>query len=292
MESKKENREWSGKSRGGSFGYSFFVLLIKLLGVRVAYAFLAFVAIYFIPFAPKATAAAWRYNRRILKYGVLKSSWKLYQHYYTFGQTLIDKIAIVNGMSKRYNFEFENYEEFLEVLSRGSVVMIGGHVGCWEIGAQFFGDYASRINVVMFDGEYQKIKEKVDTSSFGYKIIAINGGGIESLLKIKMALDKGEYVCFQGDRFVEGGSSVEVQFMGYKASFPTGPSLIASKFKTPVIFYFAMRESGRRYRFIFKIVESGASEQELLESYTKEFERVVREYPQQWFNFFDLWQYE
>lgn len=291
-QSKEPNKQWSGKSRGGSFGYSFFVLLIRVLGVWGAYAFLAFVSLYFIPFAPKATAAIWRYNRRILGYGVVKSTLKLYQHYYTFGQTLIDKIAIVNGMADRYKFEFDNYDEFLKLLDSGSVVMIGGHVGCWEIGAEFFGGYAHKLNVVMFDGEYEKIKDKVDTSKFGYKIIPINGGGIESLLRIKQAIDAKEYICFQGDRYAEGANNCSVKFMGHDARFPVGPTLIASKFKTPVIFYFAMRESGRRYRFIFKTLDGGLSQNEIMESYVCEFEGVVKRYPQQWFNFFDLWQYE
>ncbi len=289
---KEPNKQWSGKSRGGSFGYSFFVLLIKVLGVRIAYAFLAFVALYFIPFAPKATAAIWRYNRRIQGYGIVRSVIKLYLHYYTFGQTLIDKIAIINGMSSRYKFEFDNYEEFIKVLDSGSVVMIGGHVGCWEIGAEFFGDYAKKLNVVMFDGEYDKIKDKVDTSKFGYKIIPINGGGIESLLRIKQAIDAKEYICFQGDRYAEGANNCRVKFMGCDALFPVGPTLIASKFKTPVVLYFAMRERGRRYRFIFKTLEGGLSQKEILETYLQEFESVVKHYPQQWFNFFDLWQYE
>ena len=292
QKSKKQSKHWSGKSRGGSFGYSFFVFLIRVLGVQSAYVFLALVALYFIPCAPKATAVIWRYNRKILGYGIGKSIIKLYQHYYTFGQTLIDKIAIINGLSDRYKFEFENYDEFLKLLNSGSVVMIGGHVGCWEIGAEFFGDYAQKLNVVMFDGEYEKIKYQVDTSKFGYKIIPINSGGIESLLKMKQAIDAGEYICFQGDRFAEGMNHCKVKFMGFDALFPVGPTLVASKFKTPVIYYFAMREKGRRYRFIFKTVEGGMSQKEILSSYINAFEGVVNNYPQQWFNFFDLWQYE
>ena len=40
--------QWNGKSRGGSFGYAFFVFLIRYCGLRSAYIFLAFVAFYFI----------------------------------------------------------------------------------------------------------------------------------------------------------------------------------------------------------------------------------------------------
>ena len=286
----KKSDKWSGKSRGGSTGHAIFVFLIKNLGIQVAYTLLALVVIYFIPFAHKATSAIWRYNRQILKYGIFKSIIKLYQHYYVFGQTLIDKIAIVNELSYKYKFDFEDYDKFINLLDSGSVVMIGAHVGCWEIGAEFFGDYASKLNVVMYDAEYEKIKEQVDTSRFGYKIIPINNGGIESLLKIKQAIDNGEYVCFQGDRYTQEGSHCEVTFMGKKAKFPTGPSLIGSKFKTPIIFYFAMRERGRRYRFIFKSLEGDLSQNEILKSYINIFEGVVKKYPQQWFNFYDVWQ--
>ena len=287
---RKDKKAWSGKSRGGSFGYRFFIFLICKIGIRAAYAFLSLVVIYFIPFAPKATKSIWRYNRGILGYGILKSLIKLYRHYYVFGQTIIDKIAIFNGLSGKYQFEFENYKDFLNLLDSGPTIIIGGHIGCWEIGGRFFGDYATKLNVVMFDGEYQKIKATVNSSDIGYKIIAINEGSIESLLRIKQAIDHGECVCFQGDRFMEESHTCPVNFMGKEALFPQGPSLLASKFATPVIFYFAMREKGMRYRFIFRTIKPGLTQDEILGKYVEVFEQVVRSYPQQWFNFYDLWQ--
>ena len=70
---KSANAQWNGKSRGGRFGYQFFVYTIRLLGVRCAYIFLAFIVVYFIPFAPKATRAIWEYNRRQRGLSVLSS---------------------------------------------------------------------------------------------------------------------------------------------------------------------------------------------------------------------------
>ena len=87
-------KQWNGKSRGGRFGYQFFVYTIRLLGLRCAYFFLAFIVVYFIPFAPKATKAIWKYNRQKRGLGVLKSIKELYCHYYVFGQTLIDRVAM------------------------------------------------------------------------------------------------------------------------------------------------------------------------------------------------------
>ena len=125
----------------------------------------------------------------------------------------------------------------------------------------------------------------------GYKVIPVNEGGIESILRIKEVLDSREYVCFQGDRFVEGGATAPVTFMGRKALFPAGPFVVAEKFRAPAVFYYAMRERGRRYRFIFDIPETpdGKTPNAVLESYVRSLEAVVRRYPQQWFNFYRFW---
>ena len=85
------DKRWSGRSRGGSFGYGFFIFLMNVFGIRAAYAFLSLVVVYFIPFAPRATRAVWFYNRRILRYGVFRSAVKLYAHYYALGQTIIER---------------------------------------------------------------------------------------------------------------------------------------------------------------------------------------------------------
>ena len=241
----KQQAEWKGKSRGGSLGHLCFVITIKYLGLRSAYALLMFVVPYFIPCAPKATRAIWFYNRTILGYNRLKSSVMLLVHYYRFGQTIIDKIAISNGMHDRFKFEFENYSEFIDLLnSNQGLVMIGAHIGNWEIGGPFFGDYGNKLNIVMFDAEYQKIKEVLEqnTSTRNYKIIALNEDGLESIIKIKSALDDKEYVCFQGDRFMNSKNTLPHEFLGRRAQFPSGPFLLASRMRVPVVYYFSMRE--------------------------------------------------
>ena len=101
---------WKGKTRGGTFGYMFFIYMIRCLGITAAYGFLALVVLYFIPFAPKATGNTWSYARNRLKYGRLKSVALLLKNYYRLGQILIDKVAIGNGMTGKYHFKFENYQ--------------------------------------------------------------------------------------------------------------------------------------------------------------------------------------
>jgi hypothetical protein len=113
--------------------------------------------------------------------------------------------------------------------------------------------------------------------------------------RITEALDRREYVCFQGDRYLNKEKLLTTSFMGKEAKFPMGPFLLASKLKVPVVFYFAMREAKKNYRFHFFIAEAVVhtkekrAEQALLEQYTQTLEKIVRQYPEQWFNYYPFW---
>lgn len=290
-----KNKQWSGKSRGGRFGHQFFVYIIRLLGIRCAYCFLSLIVIYFIPFAPKATKAIWRYHRRVRGVGVAAAVIELYRHYFVFGQTLIDKCAMKSGLASRYNYKFDNYDRFLEMINSGEgVVMIGAHAGCWEAGTSFFGTYGKRINIVMFDAEHRAIKEVVEESAVqhdDFKIVAINRDPIEAMLQIKIALNNGEYVCFNGDRYLDRHSAATVELMHKPALLPTGPFKIALKCRVPIVFYYAMREKRRTYKFIFEMptIDRSTTVDSLIQQYIESLERLIAKYPRQWFNFYDFW---
>lgn len=108
-------------------------------------------------------------------------------------------------------------------------------------------------------------------------------------------MDNKEYVCFQGDRYLNADKLLTCTFMGQEASFPIGPFLLATRMKVPVVFYFAMREAKQTYHFHFVLAEkvSGSrekrAEQLLLEQYVNALEKIIRQYPEQWFNYYPFW---
>ena len=291
--------EWKGKTRGGVFGYLFFIFLIKKIGITAAYVFLSTIVLYFIPFAPKATKSIWFYSRKILKKSTFQSVKILFCNYYRLGQILIDKVAIGNGMNDKYKFRFENYDEFLDILNaeKGTII-IGAHIGNWEIGTPFFDEYGKKINIVLFDAEYQKIKEILHKNSVSsdFKVIPIRENSLTHIFAIKEALDNKEYVCFQGDRYINEERRLKCTFMGKEAYFPSGPFLLAAKMKVPVVFYFAMREPHKTYRFHFSLAtpvsknSDNKPEQQILEQYVTALEAILKKYPEQWFNYYSFWQ--
>ncbi|OJV19466.1 MAG: hypothetical protein BGO30_06200 [Bacteroidetes bacterium 41-46] len=290
--------DWSGKSRGGSVGYLVFVFLIKRLGLGSAYVLLAFVAFYFIPFAPNSTKSVWFYSRKILGKGRFSSIRFLYSNYFNLGVALIDKTAASAGLFKNFTFSFDEPAEVSEILSgRSGALIIGAHFGNWEVGAPYFGKYGKKMNVVMMDAEYQNIKTILEKENRlnAFSVIPVYENSLDHVFTIREAISKGEYVAMQGDRLTPNGKSREVHFMGREALFPLGPFVMASRCDAPVIFYFAVREGFKKYKFVFRLFKADEStkrrggELAVMEAYKGELEAVLKSSPEQWFNFYKFW---
>ena len=290
-------KQWEGKSYGTPLGYKIFIFFFKYLGLRFAYLNLTYVVLFFVIKCRKERNAIWFYYRQILKYGVLKSSLKIYSHFFVFAQTIVDKVAIRYGFSHKFKYTFDNADEAIALMSRPQgAIFLGAHIGSWEVGSHIFSKYDKTMNILMVDAEYQRIKNVIEKSGEdpGYKIIPINEDSIEAILRVKKALADGEILGIQGDRYIDEKRKKEVEFLGRKADFPEGPFLMASKLRTPVVIYFAMREK-MSYNFIFKYVDNkeGLSakdyQEKIFNEYLKLLEETVKRYPQQWFNFYSFW---
>ncbi len=292
----EEKKQWTGKSRGGSFGHRFFVYLIRIFGVRAAYVLMACIVVYFIPFAPKATKYIWQYNRKRRKLGLFMSAMEIYANYYVFGQILIDRLAMSAGMTDKYNFKFINDDRINELVrGKDGIIFIGGHVGNWQAGMGFFNGFKKRMNVVMLDAEHAAIKKVHESnneqSDEYFRLIPLGQDAVGAMVQINSAIDNGECVCFTADRFLGRKGTRSMEFLGKKALFSTGPFKVASKYGVPIFFFYAMREPHLTYRLVFEEVEQSGKNawEELLVRYTKSLEGIVRAYPRQWFNYYDFW---
>ena len=72
---------------------------------------------------------------------------------------------------------------------------------------------------------------------------------LSHIYAISDALKNNELVCMHADRFVEGNKTLTTRFLGKEAKFPMGPFVLAAKFKVPVSFVFALKETNLHYHF-------------------------------------------
>ena len=287
--------KWQGKSKGTVLGYSIFVWLMKHLGIYAAYTLLIFVAFYYFLFEWRSNGYMYYYFRHRLGYSPLKAVVNLYLNYFTFGQTIIDKIAILAGLEEKFTYEFDGVESLHKLLDeQQSGILISAHIGNFEIAEPFFRkiDIDLKISTVTTDMEHSVIKEYLESISKNKpsnQFIYVKED-MSHIFKINDAIGDNKIVCFTGDRYFEGVRSLKGTLLGAEATFPAGPFFIASRLKVPVLFVYVMKESRLHYHLYARVAEvKGRDAQALLDAYTENMEQMLKKYPLQWFNYFNFW---
>jgi len=289
---------WEGKTRGGVLGYKIFIWILKKPGISFAYFFLRFVVLYFVFTSGKAFSSIFDYFHKIHKYNKIKSFISVFRNYYIFGQVLLDKIAMLAGFQAGFTFNFEG-EEHLRQMKNGGV-LVSAHVGNWEIAGQLLNRLEKKINIILFDAEHQQIKRYLtDVMSQRNVHFIIIRDDYSHLVEIREALANHEIIAMHGDRFIEGNKTIQVNFMGKPALFPLGPVHLASRFRVPVSFVFAVKERRKHYHFyatpLLHIARPGNLQQreaalaEAVRYYVGKLEGILKKYPLQWFNYYNFW---
>lgn len=287
---------WQGKSKGSKFGYSCFVFLLKHGGVRPAYLLLRFVAFYYFVCSWSSSKPIFNYFRTKIGFNRWKAIVSLYRNYYIFGQTLIDKIAVMADLSDNFTFEFEGEHFLREIIAGGKGgILLSAHLGNWEVAGHLFKRLQTKVNIVMFDGEHQRIKDYLSgvTGDRNMNIIVIKDD-LSHIYAINEALSKQELVCMHADRFLPGNKTATVPFLQQDARFPVGPFLLAATFRVPVSVVFAFKETSTHYHFFATAPREyhGRKNQGVttaLNDFVYEIEQKIHRYPVQWFNYYDFW---
>lgn len=288
---------WNGRSKGSALGYKIFITLLRIGGLRPAYALLYFVAWYYVFFVPAATRPILYLYRERLGFDKAKSRKLLRRNIVLFGQTILDKIYTISTGKNPFTVSREGGHYLNEMVAAGKGgIIVSAHLGNYELAGQLLERLETTVNIVMYDGEDTQIKQYLDnvTGDRTFNIIYIKDD-LSHIYEMSAALSRNELICLHADRFVNGNRTIEHSFLGKTAKFPLGPFILASKLRAPVSIVFAMKHGNFHYHFTATQPEvfegrgtSGASL--MLEKYIQEVEQKVQEYPDQWFNYFDFWE--
>lgn len=276
---------WEGKSKGSPLGYRIFVWVLRTMGVTPAYGLLRVVAGWYFLFSKPVLYKYFRYR---IGYGRMRALSAMYRNYYAFGQTLIDKVVLMSGIKHRFTFDFDG-EEHLRAMTGSGGLLLSGHIGNWEIAGHLLQRLETRIHILMYDAEHERIKAYL-TSVTGERranIIVIKDD-LSHIYAVSDALAAGDLVCIHADRFVPGAKTATAQFLGAAAPFPVGPFQLAAALKVPVSFVYALKERPTHYHF-FASAPRVLSRDVLFVDFVESMEKKVRQYPEQWYNYFNFW---
>ncbi len=288
---------WQGKSKGTPLGYRIFVWVLKTFGVLPAYFLLRFIALYYFFFSFKASRQIYLLYRQKLGYNSISSITKVYTNYFLLGQSIIDKVVVMSGIKNNFTFDFDGEENLRQIASmQKGGILLSAHIGNWDVAGHLFTRLETPINIVLYDGEHEQIKEYLERVTGKSKInIIVIKNDLSHIYAISNAFANNELVCMHADRFMPGNKTLTGKFLGAEARFPMGPFLLAATFKVPVSFVFAVKETSLHYHFFataIKDYSSFAKEavmQEMLNDFTTAMETKVKQYPEQWFNYYNFW---
>lgn len=294
---------WKGKTRGGLTGYRIFLFLLKNFSIKAAYALLYFVASYYVLFVKKARKPMYYFFNTVLGFSGLKSFYYLYINNVTFGKVIIDKVTMMAGLPNKFTFDFKGEEHLHHMANNKGGLIISAHFGNWEIAGHLLDRINTPVHIVMLEAEHEKIKALLDNVMTKKKMSIIPIlDDMSHLFKIKDALRRNEIIAIHGDRFLPGSKTINCDFLGIPASFPTGPYYIALKYNKPVTYVSAVKESNTHYKLtatppknyladgnIRNLDDRDSRLKDMLTDYIVELERLVRKNPEQWFNYYYFW---
>lgn len=184
---------------------------------------------------------------------------------------------------------YEGFQNFAEAQARGKgVVLLTAHMGGWEISSFAHSLYGHPMNIVVRPLDNPLIDSLVDhyRTLHGNRTFSKQDYA-RGLLKV---LKNGEVVGILMDTNMTPPQGAFVNFFGVPACTATGIARVALHTDAAVVPAFCVWDKMlRKYKICFepavKLVRSGNNDEDTLANtanFTKEIERYVTRYPEQW----------
>ena len=285
--------KWQGRTKGGSFGQRSIYGLLRRLDIRGCYVILRLVIPFYMLFAARGRKAIYRYFRTIHGYRPWKALRKTYRNHYLFGQLLFDRFAIFAGKAGRLQVSVEGNEHFQHAVeSEKPCIIAGSHTGNFEILGYLLSQEHKPMHAVVYGGEaevVQRYREKV-LAGKNIHLVPV-ADDMSHIFEINRALSAGGIVSMPCDRVYTGNKSVEIDFLGARAKFPTGAFHLACKAGANVLAIFVMKTRPLAYKVYVRPLGSGAESdvKRLQARFAEELGSIVQQYPEQWYNFYPFW---
>lgn len=268
------------------------------LGRRAGRVVLYAIAAYFSLFAPRARRASVAYLRRVL--GRRPTVRDRFRQVMAFATTIHDRVYLLNDRFDLFDIAVEGEESMLERVRAGrGAFLVGAHLGSFEV-TRAIGRRRPDLRVAMmaYEGNARKINAMMAAINPELAEETVPLGTPETMLKVRGLLDEGVFVGMLGDRTPGGEPTEVVEFLGAGAKFPLGPMRLAALLQRRVILMLGIYCGGNRYRVVFEEIAdfSGVGRKDRDEAiraavvrYAGRLESYCRQYPYNWFNFFDFW---
>jgi Kdo2-lipid IVA lauroyltransferase/acyltransferase len=236
--------------------------------------------------------------RRVVgRHGWLRDHWQGLKVFIAFAHCFNEALEYLSPRRRPIAFEQPLQDRISPALARGrGAVLVTCHFGNWDVAARGFADYGATVNLVMAREANETSTDYVRAAREGAGLRVLHSdSSVYSPFNMLRALRRNEIVGLQLDRPPGGEGTRLVEFCGTPAPFQLGPLRLARLAGAPVFPVFVVRLGPRRYRIVLgeeRTVPRAATVDDMthvLAAIVREFEGLVRRYPEQWFQFAPFW---
>lgn len=193
-----------------------------------------------------------------------------------------------------------NSKPLEDALAAGTgAILVSPHLGNWELGGLGLADLGFKINVLTFREPDEKVNELREIMrrerGIGFIYVDRNDTSPLAIIEAVNALRRNEVLALLGER--DGSShTLNMDFFGLPANIPAGPAYLALASGAPVIPVFVPLENGKYSTLMDEAIyfkgghgKNAGAIKDGMERLISVFERYIRQYPDQWYNFFAYW---
>lgn len=293
-----EAQEWTGRTDGTGWMLRSLIWFFKWMPPRLLYAVMGIVVPFYMLLRRRTYLAIYHYYRQAHGCGPWRAFLNTYRNHYAFGQVILDRFAVYAG--RRFDIQIDGNEHYRQVAAgRQGAIFLSSHTGNFELCGYLLHSAGKRLHALVYAGEAETVMENRRRvwSAHNVEMIPVRDD-LSHLFAINAALEAGDVVCMAGDRMLGSAKSVECNFLGRPARFPLGPFALAVKRSVPLLALFVMKESARKYHVYVQPVTLPESEAALparqrmaalARAFAAKMEAIVKQYPHQWFNYYEFW---
>jgi predicted LPLAT superfamily acyltransferase len=290
--------EWARRPERGSPALIRFMVWFSLAaGRRVSRVLLRGIVAYFFV----TGGAARRATRAFLGKALGRPPTLAEQHrtFFTFAATIHDRIYFLKERFDLFSIEAHGRELFA---SDDGALLMGGHLGSFEsMRACGRSIIHRRVAMAMYGAQAQPLQRMLESIAPGSGADIVPLGEVHSMLGLQARLEDGALVGVLADRTFNEEATIDVEFFGAPAAFPTGPMRMAAALRQRVVFMTGLHRGGNRYEMHFEPLadftqldgvaraERDARIRDAVQAYARRLEHHARSAPHNWFNFFDFW---
>lgn len=283
-----EHKAWKGTTGGTKWMQKTLIVWFRHTSLYIPYWCMGWMILFYLLFGHKGYISSYRFYRKRFCMSWLKAFCYVYFNHFRFGQSIIDRFAMYAGHEFRIEVDGQKLFDELECGADG-FIQLSAHVGNYELAGYSLTPEHKKVNALVFAGETETVMASRLRmfAGHGVNMVPVTQDWSHVFL-LNEALRAGDIVSMPGDRVFGAPRSIVCDFLDAKARFPLGPFAMAIQREVPVLAVFVMKTGVKSYKIHVRRLQ-GKDRNTLAQCYASQLEEIVKQYPTQWFNFYNFW---